>query len=350
MITTKIFRAFGVASVVFLSSLAYADGDIVSPYPGSGLRRFANFQVVLEKGFSGSSGFRVYTRDARDILSRAFPSSRYEIEAGKEEKGGKVLTLMGSIATSEGTRGYWFYYEEREGVRECLIPQPIERITASDSEGDRFILVGVGTPDRYGTAPLYLVEIEKGCRLLSTKEIPAKGTRIQVSALHRLGDRMVLMGTAWNEKKMNRDLWIVTLDGEGHLKDEILYGGDEDEVFFEESLDASGKGVLMISGTHSAGNDLDLLFLYFSPTLGRILRAQVLIAVGDQVPLELASDGGGSYTVAGISVDRSGNSSSFLLSLSPEGTLLHAQGIPSFAERSGETLGQDHPILLTLLR
>jgi hypothetical protein len=124
MITTKVFRACGVASVVFLSSLAYADGDIVSPYPGSGLRRFANFLVVLEKGFSGSSGFRVYTRDAREILSRAFPSSRY------------------------------------------------------------------------GTAPLYLVEIEKGCRLLSTKEIPAKGTRIQVSALHRLGDHTVLMGTA----------------------------------------------------------------------------------------------------------------------------------------------------------
>jgi hypothetical protein len=149
---------------------------------------------------------------------------------------------------------------------------------------------------------------------------------------------------------MNRDLWIVTLDRKGQLKDEILYGGDEDEIFFAESLDPAGENVLLVSGTHSAGNDLDLLFLYFSPVLGRILKAQVLIAHDEQVPLELATDGGGSYTLAGISVDRSGNSSSFLLSLSPEGTLLHAQGIPSFAERTGETPEQDHPILLTLLR
>lgn len=324
-----------VAGVWLLAALSlfvpnlYGGEGLVATLNTPGFSHLNTYRVVAESGYGQPQGFRVLTREGEELFSRIREGTRYELLAAEESPGGEALSLVGSVETEGKTQGYWVYYPSGGEPEECLIPSPVVAISAVERTSRGFLLAGVGRGS-YGETPLFLIRTREQCRDLAVTPIPTRTARVTVSALKSTPEGLVLMGTGWNEARLNRDLWMMAVDQKGNPLWEILYGGEEEEQFFDDAL--RGGELLLMAGTTSAGRDLDLLLIRLDCHSGIVRSSRVLVAPLDQIPLSLRQDGDGHWLVSGMTLSSQGKGEEFYLVVSDTLELLLAQGIPSFPE------------------
>jgi len=225
--------------------------------------------LVPFRDSKGMMGFSLYQKGT--VLFTTKGDGSYEVEGGFLTKE-KEIGLVGRMRGEEGEGGFLLRIGENPHL--CFFSS-LRRIEAGFTDGDVFV---GAVEDKEGSLLLVQISISR-CALLRQVLISSRFSSIQVRGVVLRMGGFLLYGTAFDDERLTRDVWIGLVNEEGKEIREALFGGKEDEEVLAIFLK---KDRIILSGiTYSPGIDQDL-FVWEVGWEGDTLSGEWIVAKGDQ--------------------------------------------------------------------